>query len=71
MARETLRTLGLAFRDFGSVAELPPGWKTAATAGELLEDSLTLYAILGIKDPLRKVRGPLPHRGALTPPVLL
>jgi hypothetical protein len=57
MARETLRTLGLAFRDFpGGVKDLPPGWERAEDAGSLFEGGLTLYGIFGIKDPLRKVR---------------
>jgi magnesium-transporting ATPase (P-type) len=56
MAHETLRTLGLAFRDFpGGIDELPPGWDTAEDASSLIEGGLTLYGILGIKDPLRKV----------------
>ena len=51
MAEQSLRTLGIAYRDFGSVDELPAGW----ASGEVLppEENLTLYAILGIKDPLR------------------
>jgi len=54
MARQSLRTLGLAYRDFDSAASLPFGWEDAPAA---LEQGVTLYAILGIKDPLRKVRG--------------
>ena len=53
MARQSLRTLGLAYRDFDSAAGLPDGWEDAPAA---LEQGMTLYAILGIKDPLRKVR---------------
>ena len=53
MARQSLRTLGLAYRDFDSAASLPDGWEDAPAA---LEQGMTLYAILGIKDPLRKVR---------------
>jgi len=53
MARQSLRTLGLAYRDFDSAASLPEGWENTPTA---LEQGVTLYAILGIKDPLRKVR---------------
>ena len=52
MARQSLRTIGLAFRDFESVAALPEGWQESSGG---LERDLTLYGILGIKDPLREV----------------
>lgn len=52
MARQSLRTIGLAYRDFESVAALPVGWQESP---EGLECALTLYGILGIKDPLREV----------------
>lgn len=57
MASDMLRTLGLAFREFRGVGDLPAGWESAETATPLLEGGLTLYAIVGIRDPLRKVRG--------------
>jgi magnesium-transporting ATPase (P-type) len=53
MAQRSLRTVGLAYRDFPSVEALPATWETG-TAG--IEEGLTFYGILGIKDPLRKVR---------------
>ena len=52
MAKKSLRTLGLAYRDFDSTASLPAGWESSPA---LLEDDLTFYAVLGIKDPLREV----------------
>eukprot|EP00158_Paraphelidium_tribonemae_P002869 Partr_v1_DN25739_c0_g1_i1_m74936 putative ATPase, Ca transporting, plasma membrane len=49
MAKQSLRTLGVAYRDFASKADLPADYDSSAPEGEL-----TLYAVLGIKDPLRK-----------------
>lgn len=48
MAEQSLRTLGVAYRDFPSRAALPPNYEDDAP-----EEGLTLYSILGIKDPLR------------------
>ncbi len=59
MAKQSLRTLGLAYRDFASVRELPASWRTdpdtwaGLTEAQLLEVDLTFYGVLGIKDPLR------------------
>ena len=52
MARKSLRTLGLAYRDFDSIGALPEGWQESPSG---LEDELTFYGVLGIKDPLREV----------------
>ena len=52
MARKSLRTLGLAYRDFDSIGALPGGWQESPSG---LEDELTFYGVLGIKDPLREV----------------
>ena len=38
-------------RDFASAADLPSGWLDGSTPPQ--EEALTLYAVLGIKDPLR------------------
>ena len=48
MARQSLRTLGAAYRDFPSAKALPGNYDVEAP-----EEGLTLYAVLGIKDPLR------------------
>jgi magnesium-transporting ATPase (P-type) len=48
MAQKSLRTLALAYRDFGSSSELPEGYEETAP-----ESELTLYGVVGIKDPLR------------------
>jgi P-type Ca2+ transporter type 2C len=48
MARQSLRTIAIAYRDFPNRAMLP------RTVEELPEQELRLYGILGIKDPLRK-----------------
>jgi P-type Ca2+ transporter type 2C len=53
MAKQSLRTVGLAYRDFESIAALPSSWETA-NAG--IEEGMTFFGILGIKDPLRQVR---------------
>jgi Ca2+-transporting ATPase len=50
-AGKSLRTVALAVRQWPSRAALPAGWEESAAA---LEDGgLTLFALLGIKDPLR------------------
>jgi len=49
MAGACLRTIGLAYRDFASKADLPAGFEENGD----LEKDLTLFGILGIKDPLR------------------
>jgi len=53
MARPVAPHAGLADRDSESVAALPKGWEESP---ECLETGMTLYGILGIKDPLREVR---------------
>lgn len=53
MARRSLRTLGLAYREFESQAALPAGWHESPAS---LETDMTLHSLLGIKDPLRPVR---------------
>lgn len=52
MASDSLRTLGLAFRDFSSMDDLAENWERAEAA-DAMETNLTLYGIVGIKDPLR------------------
>ena len=47
MAKRSLRTLGVAYRDYAPGEAVPAG-------DEVPEQGLTLYAVLGIKDPLRK-----------------
>jgi P-type Ca2+ transporter type 2C len=47
-ASESLRTVALAYRDFESISEVPPDPDNPP------EFELTLYGLLGIKDPLRK-----------------
>lgn len=47
-AGASLRTLGVAYRVWGSEGELPAGWEAAPP-----EHGLTLLAVLGLKDPLR------------------
>jgi magnesium-transporting ATPase (P-type) len=50
-AAQSLRTIGVAQREWpGGVASLPADWETNAPDGS----GLTLLAILGIKDPLRR-----------------
>jgi P-type Ca2+ transporter type 2C len=53
MAQQSLRTVGLAYRDFDSISALPSTW---ATSTDGVEEGMTFFGILGIKDPLRKVR---------------
>jgi len=57
MAKQSLRTIGLAYRDFGSRAELPPSWNVPsdewAPGVPTVEQGLTFYGVIGIKDPLR------------------
>jgi hypothetical protein len=56
-AKQSLRTLGLAYRDFGSRSELPANWQTSTDewdpAHPNVEQELTLYGVIGVKDPLR------------------
>jgi magnesium-transporting ATPase (P-type) len=57
MASQSLRTIGLAYRDFGSRDELPASWRGSPdewTPGtRTVEEGLTFYGVIGIKDPLR------------------
>ena len=55
-AGQSLRTVALAVRQWPSRAALPAGWEEGAAAFEA--GGLTLFALLGIKDPLRpEVKG--------------
>jgi hypothetical protein len=59
MAKQSLRTLGCAYRDFANRSELPPCWRLdpdqwhGVPHAQALEEHLTFYGVLGIKDPLR------------------
>ncbi len=56
-AKQSLRTLGLAYRDFGSRAELPANWMRSSEEWDpsqpSIEQDLTFYGVIGVKDPLR------------------
>ena len=55
-AGQSLRTVAVAVRQWPSSAALPAGWEESAAALE--SEGLTLFALLGIKDPLRpEVKG--------------
>jgi len=56
MATQSLRTLGLAYKDL-SRDQLPPNWTLPsdewAPGHKTVEEGLTFYGVIGIKDPLR------------------